>query len=454
MNVRGNRYRIVVLSLAILLVGTISDHTPKLALAQDSGAIQSQIDSHNQQIADLEKEIAQYQQQLNVLGTQRQTLQSAIKSIDVTRQQTGTEIRVTQNKMDASELRLQQLSGQISQKEYEMQLDRKSVADSLKNLAITDGDTMIERIFASGSLADAWTAADSKLAVTDALRANAAELAGVTAELGAQKADEGSTKEKLEKLNAELAAQKRSLDVNKAEKDKLLTQTKSQETSYQSLIAQKKAQQKVFENELGSLQTQLKAISQTSIPVIQTGVLAWPYSPTFAAGCESKSGALGNSHCVTQYFGNTAFAASGAYNGAGHNGIDIGMPVGTPVQSSLSGTVLATGNTDTAHDAAGNQCYSFGKWVVVKHANGLATLYAHLSQISVSGGQAVSTGQVIGYSGMTGYATGPHLHYAVYASAGVQIMTLSQFRGSTTACGNATMPVAPLNAYLNPMSYL
>ena len=125
------------------------------------------------------------------------------------------------------------------------------------------------------------------------------------------------------------------------------------------------------------------------------------------------------------------------------------MPVGTPVNSALSGTVFGTGNTDSVPG-----CYSFGKWVVVKHPNGLATLYSHLSTINVSKGESVSTGQTLGLSGMTGYATGPHLHFGVYASAGIQIMTLGQYRGATTPCANATMPVAPKDAYLNPMSYL
>ena len=125
------------------------------------------------------------------------------------------------------------------------------------------------------------------------------------------------------------------------------------------------------------------------------------------------------------------------------------MPVGTPVLAALSGTVLATGNTDAAPG-----CYSFGKWVMVQHGNGLSTLYSHLSSIGVSKGQAVSTGEVLGNSGMTGYATGPHLHFGVYASAGVQITTLGAYRGATTPCSTASMPVAPKDAYLNPMSYL
>ncbi|MES2225361.1 MAG: peptidoglycan DD-metalloendopeptidase family protein [Patescibacteria group bacterium] len=457
MNVRSFISLSAFLVASLVLAGALSTIAPGTTFAQatgDTSAIQAQIEAHNQQIADLEKEIAAYQSQLNTLGSQHQTLQTAIKSIDVSRSQTSTQIKVTQNKMSASSLKLQELSGEISQKEYQIQLDKKSLGQSLRDMDAADNNTMIEQVLGADTLSQAWAAADSSLAVGDALRANADQLAGITRELDAQHSDESATRDKLASLNSELSTQQHQLDVNKAEKDKLLSQTKNQESSYQSLIAQKKAQEKIFESELNSLESQLKSVGQASIPVVQNGVLAWPFSPTFAASCAGKAGALGNIHCITQYFGNTAFAASGAYNGSGHNGIDIGMPIGTPVQAALTGVVLGTGNTDLAHSAGGAQCYSFGKWVAVKHDNGLATVYAHLSQISVSAGQSVSTGAILGYSGMTGYATGPHLHFGVYASAGIQIMTLNQFKGADTPCANATMPVAPLNAYLNPISYL
>jgi len=115
----------------------------------------------------------------------------------------------------------------------------------------------------------------------------------------------------------------------------------------------------------------------------------------------------------------------------------------------MGGTVIGTGNTDLARG-----CYSFGKWVMVEHGNGLSTLYAHLSVIDVGKGQQVGRGQVIGLSGMTGYATGPHIHFGVYATEGTQITTLRQFRGATIGCADASMPVATLTAYLNPLSYL
>lgn len=466
MTVRTLCSRVLLLSLCLLVSGFIAAHAPAFTYAQtadtsgDTSAIQSQIDAHNQQIADLEKQISQYQQQLNTLGAQHQTLQTAIKSIDVSRQQTQTQIQVTQNKVAASNLKLQELSGQITQTQYQIQLDKQSIAQSIRDVNISDQDTLIERILAADNLADAWSDADAALSVSDALRANANNLAGVTQQLATQKQDVSSTHDQLAQLDSQLTTQQKQLDVNKAEKAKLLTQTKSQESSYQSLITQKKAQEKVFETELNTLQSQLKSVGQSSIPVVQTGALAWPVSATFMASCASKASALGNSHCITQYFGNTPFATANAsiYNGMGHDGLDIGMPIGTPVQAALSGTVLGTGNTDLYHSpTTGAQCYSFGKWVMIKHANGLATLYAHLSSIGVSAGQSVTTGQVIGYSGMTGYATGPHLHFGVYASAGVQIMDLGKFRGSGgTPCtdGGAILPVAPTNAYLNPLSYL
>ncbi|MDQ3014888.1 MAG: M23 family metallopeptidase, partial [bacterium] len=132
-------------------------------------------------------------------------------------------------------------------------------------------------------------------------------------------------------------------------------------------------------------------------------------------------------------------------NGSGHNGIDLGVPIGTAIKSAGVGEVVASGDTDTVCPRA-----SYGKWVLIKHSNGLSTLYAHLSLIKVSAGQAVESGSIIGYSGNTGYSTGPHLHFTVYASQGVQVVN----RPSQACGGTYTMPVADLKAYLNPLSYL
>lgn len=444
--------------LSLFIVACIAWGVPSGVLAQTAEEVKAQIDEHNKRIQDIEKEINQYQQQLNVVSGQKQTLQSAIKTIDITRQQTSSQINLTQNKISSTNLKLEELSYNIQDTEQLIALDRRTLAKSIRTMAEAGDISLVEQVFAADNLTDAWIAVDDAAAVNDALRANVANLTNAKQELTGQKEDVSAKKNDLTSLSSELTAQKKQLDIAKREKDKLLTQTKNQESTYQALIATKRAQQKAFESALSNLENSLASIGKGVAPVAQTGILAWPYSSTFAQSCAGKAGALGNAKCITQYFGNTAFATANAqiYNGSGHNAIDIGMPVGTPVLAALSGTVVGTGNTDSVPG-----CYSFGKWVAVKHANGLTTSYSHLSSIAVSTGQAVTTGQSLGNSGMTGYATGPHLHFSVYASAGFKIMDLGSWRrqqglptGTGCTAGGAVMPVAPLDAYLNPMSYL
>ncbi len=85
-----------------------------------------------------------------------------------------------------------------------------------------------------------------------------------------------------------------------------------------------------------------------------------------------------------------------------HYGVDYGAPVGTPVRVTASGTVIFVGRNGGA-----------GKMVKVRHPNGYVTAYLHLSGYAVRRGNRVSQGDIVGYVGSTGLATGPHLDYRV-----------------------------------------
>jgi murein DD-endopeptidase MepM/ murein hydrolase activator NlpD len=93
---------------------------------------------------------------------------------------------------------------------------------------------------------------------------------------------------------------------------------------------------------------------------------------------------------------------------SGHDGYDYGLYY-EPVAAAAPGRVMYANWLDV-------NCHSClsGQTIEIDHGNGLLTFYGHLSQIKVSKGQYVSRGQVIGISGMTGTATGPHLHFGVY----------------------------------------
>lgn len=89
-----------------------------------------------------------------------------------------------------------------------------------------------------------------------------------------------------------------------------------------------------------------------------------------------------------------------------HKGVDFGIDVSTPIPATENGTVESAG-----WDSTGG-----GNMIVIDHGNGIETAYMHLSQFAVYGGQSVSKGQIIGYSGNTGRSTGPHLHVGYYVN--------------------------------------
>lgn len=90
----------------------------------------------------------------------------------------------------------------------------------------------------------------------------------------------------------------------------------------------------------------------------------------------------------------------------GNNAVDLGKPTGTPILAAAAGTVIIS-------RANGAWNGGYGSYVVISHANGTQTLYAHMSRDIASVGETVAQGEIIGYVGRTGEATGPHLHYEV-----------------------------------------
>ncbi|MFE9653697.1 M23 family metallopeptidase [Micromonospora sp. NPDC006431] len=125
--------------------------------------------------------------------------------------------------------------------------------------------------------------------------------------------------------------------------------------------------------------------------------------------------------------GATITSCYGPRWGTLHAGIDFAMPAGTPIHAAAGGTVVKAGD---AGDGYGNS-------VFIDHHNGYLTHYGHQSRLIVSVGDKVSAGQVIGYEGATGDATGPHLHFEVHQGAMWNQIDPAQFlraRGIDVAC--------------------
>ena len=88
-----------------------------------------------------------------------------------------------------------------------------------------------------------------------------------------------------------------------------------------------------------------------------------------------------------------------------HSGLDIAAKEGTPIKAVANGTVIDTGDF-----------FFSGNMIYIDHGQGIISLYAHLSKISVKPGDIINQGDIIGKVGQTGRVTGPHLHFAIYAN--------------------------------------
>ncbi|HEX8993844.1 MAG TPA: peptidoglycan DD-metalloendopeptidase family protein [Candidatus Paceibacterota bacterium] len=421
--------------LLVILVACIFICAPltRVVRADSQSDIQAQIDDRTQKIQDIQNEIAALQKQLDATSNQKLTLQGTLKSLDLANRKLVAQISLTQTQISRTDLQIRTLTGSIATTSDHIQTSNDSVAGIMRDLDNSDQSPVALTLLSGGTLSSMFDELATLSATRDTLRGHVQDLSTLKTQLTQTRTAAQQKRDELAALKLDLTQQKQALAATIADKNTLLSQTKNKESNYQALIAQKKEQEAEFEQELNTFQDQLKGVVDTStLPSTGHGILQWPLA----------------SIRITQYFGNTAFATQNPqiYNGHGHSGVDFAASPGTRVMSAGSGVVLGTGNTDLTCPSA-----SYGKWVLVKHNNGLTTLYAHLSVISVSQGQSVGVGQVVGYSGSTGYATGPHLHFAVFASDVVQI---SSFPSKSCRGRIYTMPVAPLSGYLNPLSYL
>jgi murein DD-endopeptidase MepM/ murein hydrolase activator NlpD len=218
--------------------------------------------------------------------------------------------------------------------------------------------------------------------------------------------------QRVTRLRQKLETQRRALEAQKAQADQAAADAQAvrdeltglrteieparaeaaaQEQAEADVVASIQAQKGDFEAELASLQAasdsiaaRLRAIGAASgeagdcqaRPV--PGEIGSPFGPRF--------------HPVLHY---TRM----------HTGADMRAGSGTPIHACRSGEVVIAGSQG-----------GYGNAVVVNHGGGMATLYAHQSQIAASVGQQVAAGDVIGYVGSTGMSTGPHLHFEVRLS--------------------------------------
>lgn len=413
-----------------VIVGVVVVATASIVRAQTASEIRGKISSANDQLEKLNQEITNTTKTLDNLGNQKKTLNTSIVELDLTKKKLETQIKVTQIKVDTTSQKISQLSTQISERQKQIEARVAAIKEAVRVIYEQDAHDLSEIALSNQSFSGVWDDVEAIGQFNERVAQNVEQLKTLKSDLENKTEQKKVEKKNYLGLKSELGDQKKITEENKAEKARLLAQTKNQEGVFAKLLKQKIAQKEELEKELRDYEQTLKFIlDPTSIPPRGKKVFTAPLDRLV----------------ITQQFGKTS-SSGRLYASGTHNGTDFRATVGTRAKAVLDGTVMATGNTDITCPGA-----SYGKWVLIKHSNGLASLYAHLSFIKVSQGDVVSTGDVIGYSGNTGYTTGPHLHLTVLAAAAVKVENRP-----SKACGGRTytMPLAAINAYLDPMDYL
>ncbi|MDD6878221.1 MAG: peptidoglycan DD-metalloendopeptidase family protein [Clostridiaceae bacterium] len=413
----------------------------KAELDSKQAEIQANKDEVASQISDIEE-------QIEVLADRHASLMDEKTTLDQQISVTTQQIRVSQEIIDELTLQIAERTRDLKDAEQKEAEEYELFKTRIRAMSESGSVTELEMIFTASSLTDVFARLE---AMTDIARYDRnlmkrlAEVREYIAELKAElEADQqaereaqealvqyeeeleqqtetiqtllvrldAKTQESIAALNeaelleelfekelqanlAEIEAQKAEIAAKQAEIDKTNSAIKAEqaaESARKTAEAAKKAAEEAAKNVSSSAAEQVKAeaskaASAASSASSSTKVtsMTWP--------CPSSSN-------ITSKYGMRTHPITGVYKL--HNGIDIAAAKNAKIVAAASGTVTTVSYTN-----------AWGNYVIITHSGGVQTLYAHMTEATVSEGQKVSAGDQIGKVGDTGYATGYHLHFTV-----------------------------------------
>ena len=410
---------------AVMLLTLIIGLLPTRASAASSSEIRKQINELKAQKQEIEDQIAQVQADYqknedelfdivarkNVIDQEIGLLSAQIININEQISAFNILIADKQDELDNAQARFDQLSAEnklrIRAMEEEGSLSYWEVLFRANDFSdLLDRLNMVEEIAASDQ---------RRLAELDQA---AREVEDAQAQLELEKEELQATRDELDVAQAQLDEKKEEADalllelLAKADELKALEEQFDQEKN--DLLNAIAAKEQEY-NETKLAEWLAYMATYTTVPP-ETSAPSNGNSTNGSTGSDSGSSSGGSSNggssassgwlmpCsytkLTSPFGNRVSPTAGA--STYHQGVDLAAPQGTPVYASRAGRVTVAGYGSAA-----------GYYVSINHLDGYSTMYMHLNNYVVSSGQTVSAGQLIGYVGRSGVATGYHLHFGI-----------------------------------------
>ena len=309
----------------------------------------------------------------------------------------NTEITNAQSEIDKKQAEIDELNGKIDEMQAKID-DRKSgMSKRLRTMYKNGSVGFIDIILDSRNFSELLSNLSMLQKIYKSDRSTLNSLEKISKELN-------NTKKELSAAQQAMASSQSELKDKKGELDKVSAQLEAKAAKIDENLA-------IFNQQAESLSSQIAAELAAQQQQQQQQQQAAVNNGGGSAGGSSGGGAsyVGtggmispvSNYVVTSEFGNrVGLEQYGTFHGA----IDLACPMNTPVVASDSGRVM---------NLTGWYQQGYGWGVFIDHGNGIVTAYGHNSALVVSPGQYVQKGQIIAYSGMTGWATGPHVHFEV-----------------------------------------
>ena len=396
----GTRPRSVVLALAGALILAAALTVASGAPAQSLQEIQQRLDNSRARLDQKQSRLQHAKDRAGVLST---TVQKYGDQLDQLRNQVASlrnQIAIVQTQLSKKEAELKEAKARLAQLRAQLKRSLRILRQRLVDIYESNTPDAMTVILNSHGFRDLLTRYD----YLQKIQSQDTSIAVRVKDLRDQ---EKRTVDRVRAARNAIADKKAELEQSQAALESKQSDLVAARQKDQQILSQVQQTKDRLEGDVGDISAQIasqlqaqqqaeaaQAAAQAQASSSSTGASTAPTGPVQG---ESSSGMIWpvNGPITSPFCEQRAWESC-------HPGIDIGVPTGTPIHAAAAGTVAIAGPES-----------GYGNYTCIDHGGGVSTCYGHQESISVSVGQHVSQGQVIGISDCTGLCFGPHLHFEV-----------------------------------------
>ena len=420
---------VCMISIPMAIPTTVSAEDSISDLEQQLQQLEQENEKYQKILDDTKSDIAEKEEYKSALVSKVQVLD---EKIAVTREKISSLNDDIKEKQDAYDKGLSEVEDQFD-----------ALANRLRILYMSGNATDLEIIFGAKDFSDLIDKMELVKSLANSDKELISEIQTKLDELSTKKEALEADKKDLETQQASLKSDQDEFNKLISDNDEILKNLYASNSEAQNSLESAALQSDEIEAKISQYYAAQKAAAEHAAQASQSssGSSSSSSSSSSSGSSSSGSSSSGSSSVIVPSGSGFAWPTPGfvslssewiedreVYN---HGGIDIAGAgiMGTPVVAAADGTVVATNRSGTHNWGKSYSCGcggGYGNYVMISHAGGKMTVYGHLTSLTVSSGQSVSRGQVIGYVGSTGNSTGPHLHYECRLN-GVRYNPMSEY---------------------------